>query len=166
VSTHTGAAGARVCASLERSQGGLEMKVFRETIEIRTEDNQQFLDVTKQVRDVVNRSGIQNGTLLINSLHTTIAVFVNEFQQALIEDLGAVLQKLIPRRDGYRHDDPRHSDCDRGNGHAHLRAMLLGRPIALAMADGEVLLGQYQSVILAELDGPRERRLQVQIVGE
>ena len=142
------------------------MKVFRDTIEIRTEENQQFLDVTKQVREAVSRSGIQNGTLLINSLHTTIAVFVNEFQSALLDDLGAVLQKLIPRRDGYRHDDPRHSDCDRGNAHAHLRATLLGHPIALAMADGEVLLGQYQSVILAELDGPRDRRVQVQIVGE
>jgi len=142
------------------------MKVFRDTIEIRTEENQQFLDVTKQVRDTVSRSGIQNGTLLINSLHTTIAVFVNEFQSALLDDLGAVLQKLIPRRDGYLHDDPRYSDCDRANAHAHLRATLLGRPITLAMADGEVLLGQYQSVILAELDGPRDRRLQVQIVGE
>ena len=142
------------------------MKVYRDTIEVRTEENQQFLDITKQLRDTVGRSGIQNGTLLINSLHTTIAIFVNEFQSALLDDLGAILQRLIPRRDGYRHDDPRHSDCDRANAHAHLRATLLGRPIALAMADGEVLLGQYQSVILAELDGPRDRKLQVQIVGE
>jgi secondary thiamine-phosphate synthase enzyme len=142
------------------------MKVVRDTIEIRTEDSQQFLDVTKQVQDVVSRSSIRNGTLLINSLHTTIAVFVNEFQSALLDDLGVVLQKLIPRRDGYFHDDPRYSDCDRANAHAHLRATLLGRPIALAVAEGEVLLGQYQSVIVAELDGPRERRLQVQIVGE
>jgi secondary thiamine-phosphate synthase enzyme len=114
----------------------------------------------------VSRSGIRNGTLLINSLHTTIALFVNEFQSALLDDLGAVLQKLVPRRDGYFHDDPRYSDCDRANAHAHLRATLLARPIALAVADGDVLLGQYQSVILAELDGPRDRRLQVQIVGE
>jgi secondary thiamine-phosphate synthase enzyme len=142
------------------------MKVFRDTIEIRTEENQQFLDVTKQVRDAVSRSSIQNGTIIVNSLHTTVAIFVNEFQSALIDDLGTVLEKLIPRRDGYLHDDPRHSDCDRANAHAHLRATLLGRPIALAMADGEVLLGQYQSVILAELDGPRDRRLQLQIVGE
>lgn len=142
------------------------MKVNQDTIEIRTEESQQFLDVTKQIQDVVSRSGIRNGTLLINSLHTTIALFVNEFQSALLDDLGVVLQKLVPRRDGYFHDDPRYSDCDRANAHAHLRATLLGRPIALAVADGGVLLGQYQSVILAELDGPRERRLQVQIVGE
>jgi secondary thiamine-phosphate synthase enzyme len=150
---------------IDRARGDT-MRVFRDTIEIRTEGNQQFLDVTKQVQDVVGRSGIRNGTLLINSLHTTIALFLNEFQPALLDDLGVVLQKLIPRRDGYFHDDPRYSDCDRGNAHAHLRATLLGRPIALAVADAEILLGQYQSVILAELDGPRERRLQVQIVGE
>jgi secondary thiamine-phosphate synthase enzyme len=142
------------------------MRVSRDTIEIRTEDSQQFIDVTKQVQDVVSRSGIRNGTLLINSLHTTIALFVNEFQSALIDDLGAVLQKLIPRRDGYFHDDPRYSDCDRANAHAHLRATLLGRPVALAVADGEILLGQYQSVMVAEFDGPRVRKLQVQIVGE
>ena len=142
------------------------MRVFRDTIEIRTEENEQFVDVTKHVRDVIGRSGVQNGTLLINSLHTTTAIFINEFQSALLDDLGAVLQKLVPRRDGYFHDDPRYSDCDRANAHAHLRAMLLGRPVPLALADGELLLGQYQSVILAELDGPRERRLQVQIVGE
>jgi secondary thiamine-phosphate synthase enzyme len=142
------------------------MKVSRDTIEIRTEENQEFLDVTKQIQDVVSRSGIRNGTLLINSLHTTIALFVNEFQSALLDDLGVVLQKLVPRRDGYFHDDPRYSDCDRANAHAHLRATLLGRPVALAVADGEIVLGQYQSIIVAEMDGPRERRLQLQIVGE
>jgi secondary thiamine-phosphate synthase enzyme len=146
--------------------GRLEMKVVRDTIEVQTQESQQFLDVTKQTQDVVRRSGIRNGTLLINSLHTTIALFVNEFQSALLDDLGVVLQRLIPRRDGYFHDDPRYSDCDRGNAHAHLRATLLGRPITLAVSEGEAVLGQYQSVILAELDGPRERRLQVQIVGE
>ena len=80
--------------------------------------------------------------------------------------MASILQKLIPRRQGYLHDDPRYSDCDRENAHAHLRATLLGGPIALGVADGEILLGEYQSVILAELDGPRERRLHVQIVGE
>jgi secondary thiamine-phosphate synthase enzyme len=104
--------------------------------------------------------------LLINPLHTTIALFVNECQSALLADVALILQRLIPRREGYLHDDPRYSDCDRANAHAHLRATLLGRSITLGVADGEILLGQYQSVILAELDGPRVRRLQVQIIGE
>src|SRR5437867_9876528 len=142
------------------------MKVVREMIDIRTEENQQFLDITKELRDAVARSTVRNGTMIVNSLHTTMALFLNEFQSALINDLGVLLQKLIPCRDGYFHDDSRYSDCDRRNGHAHLRAMLLGRSIALAVADGEPMLGQYQSVIMAELDGPRDRKVQVQIVGE
>ncbi len=142
------------------------MKVFQATIDIRTDENQQFMDITKQVRDVLGRSAIRNGTLVANSLHTTVALFLNEFQSALIDDLGVLLQKLIPRRDGYFHDDPRYSDCDRRNGHAHLRAMLLGRSIALAVAEGEPVLGQYQSVIMAELDGPRERKVQIHVTGD
>jgi secondary thiamine-phosphate synthase enzyme len=142
------------------------MKVSRDTIEIQTEENQQFLDVTKHVQEIVDRSGVRNGLILINGLHTTIALFINEFQSALLDDVASILQNLIPRRAGYLHDDPSYSDCDRANAHAHLRATLLGRPIALGVADGEVLLGQYQRVILAEFDGPRERRLQVQMVGE
>jgi len=142
------------------------MKVVRETIEVGTSENQQFLDITKQVRDILGRSAIRNGLLVVNSLHTTVALFINEFQSALNDDLGMLLQKLIPRRDGYRHDDPRYSDCDRANGHAHLRAALLGRSVSLAVADGEPVLGQYQSVILAELDGPRDRKIHVHMVGD
>ena len=141
------------------------MKVMPETISITTEQNEQFIDITKQVRDVVTRSAVRHGMLVVNSLHTTVALFVNEFQSALIHDLGAVLQKWVPRRDGYRHDDPAYSDCDRENGHAHLRSMLLGRSVALPVAGGEMVLGQYQSIILAELDGPRDRSVSIQAVG-
>lgn len=141
------------------------MKVFRDVIPIRTEGSQQFLDITKTVRDAVARSAIQSGVLVVSSLHTTMALFVNEFQSALIHDLGAILQTLVPKRAGYRHDDPRHSDCDRGNGHAHLRTILLGRSVSLAVTDGEPALGRYESIIIAELDGPRDRTVAVQVVG-
>jgi len=142
------------------------MKWFRDTITVQTGHGQEFIDVTKRVRDVVARSEIRNGVLIVNSLHTTMGLFMNEFQSALIHDLGEVLQRLVPRRDGYRHDDPRFSDCDRANGHAHLRATLLGRSVAVAVADGEPALGTYESLIAAELDGPRTRSLGVQVIGE
>ena len=142
------------------------MKVMPETISITSEQNEQFIDITKQVRDVVTRSAVRHGMLVVNSLHTTVALFVNEFQSALIHDLGAALQKLLPRRAGYRHDDPHYSDCDRGNAHSHLRAMLLGRSLSLPVVDGEPVLGQYQSVLVAELDGPRTRQISVQVMGE
>jgi secondary thiamine-phosphate synthase enzyme len=142
------------------------MKVVGETLTVHTEKGQQFVDITKLVRDALARLAVGKGILVVNTLHTTVALFVNEFQSALIHDLGAVLQKLVPRRAGYRHDDPAHSDCDRGNGHAHLRSMLLGRSVAVPVAEGEMLLGRYQSIILAELDGPRDRLVTVQAMGE
>ena len=142
------------------------MKVARETIEVRTSALQELLDITKQVREIVGRSAIRNGMLIVSSPHTTLALFMNEFQSALIDDLGALLQKLVPRRDGYLHDDPRYSDCDRGNAHAHLRTILLGRSVALAVADGEPVLGRYESVLIAEMDGPRDRKIHVHMVGD
>jgi secondary thiamine-phosphate synthase enzyme len=142
------------------------MRLFRDRITLQTGQSQEFIDITKHVRDVIARSEIRDGMVVVSSLHTTLGLFMNEFQGALIHDLGEVLQRLVPRRDGYHHDDPRYSDCDRGNGHAHLRATLLGRNLSLAVADREPALGQYESLIVAELDGPRTRTIAVQVLGE
>ncbi len=73
---------------------------------------------------------------------------------------------MVVERGGYRHDDPRYSDCERGNAHAHLRAALLGRSIAVGVNDGDLTLGRFQSVIFAEFDGPRTREVNLQVVGE
>jgi secondary thiamine-phosphate synthase enzyme len=72
----------------------------------------------------------------------------------------------VPERAGYRHDDPRYSDCERGNASSHLRAALLGRNIAVGFSNGELTLGRFQSIIFAELDGPRKREIAVQVIGE
>ena len=87
------------------------------------------------------------------------------FQGALVEDLTNLLSRLVKERNGYRHDDPRYSDCERGNAHAHLRATLLGRSVAVGISGGELSLGRFQSVIFAELDGPRQRTVDVQMMG-
>ena len=108
---------------------------------------------------------IKEGILLVNSLHTTCALFVNEFQGALVEDLKAMIESLVTENAGYRHDDPRYSDCERGNAHSHLRAALLGRSVALGISGGELSLGRFQSILFAELDGPRPRSVDVQIMG-
>jgi secondary thiamine-phosphate synthase enzyme len=109
---------------------------------------------------------VSAGIALINTLHTTCAVFINEYQSALIDDLKGLVERLVPERGGYRHDDPRYSDCERGNAHSHLRAALLGRSIAVGINGGELTLGRFQSVIFAEFDGPRKREITVQVMGE
>jgi secondary thiamine-phosphate synthase enzyme len=123
-------------------------------------------DITQLVRDAVRALPVSDGIVLVNTLHTTCALFVNEFQSALIEDLRGLIERLVPERNGYRHDDPRVSDCERGNAHAHLRAALLGQSITVAVSNGELTLGRFQSLIFAELDGPRKREISIQMVGD
>jgi len=142
------------------------MKAFNASFTLASEEGTEVSDITKLVRDIVQNSPVTTGIALINTLHTTCALFVNEFQAALIEDLRGLVERLVPERGGYRHDDPRYSDCERGNAHSHLRAALLGRSIAVGVNNGELTLGRFQSIIFAEFDGPRKREIHVQLIGD
>src|SRR5215813_6869815 len=141
------------------------MKVFSTSFSLTSDERTEVSDITKLIRESIQQSPISAGIALINTLHTTCAVFINEFQSALIDDLKGLVEKLVPERGGYRHDDPRFSDCERGNAHSHLRAALLGRSVALGVNNGDLTLGRFQSVIFAEFDGPRKREITVQVIG-
>ncbi len=141
------------------------LRVRAETVKICTRERVQLLDLTPHVAECVRKSGVRNGIALVNSLHTTLALFINEFQAALLDDIRTFLEQVVIRGNYWRHNDPKFSDCDRANADAHLRAMLLGHSLAIPVRDSELVLGTFQSIILAELDGPRERALQVQILG-
>jgi len=142
------------------------VKIFQTSFVLPSVERTELSDITKIVQEAIRQFPINAGIALINTLHTTCALFVNEFQSALIDDLKVLIERLVPPRDGYRHDDPRYSDCERGNAHSHLRAVLLGRPVAVGIKDGELTLGRFQSIIFAEFDGPRRREITVQVVGE
>lgn len=142
------------------------MKVFNASFTLHTEESTEVTDITKLVREAIQQYPVAAGIALINTLHTTCALFINEFQSALIDDLKGLVERLVPERSGYRHDDPRVSDCERGNAHSHLRAALLGRSVAVGINGGELTLGRFQSIIFAEFDGPRKREISVQIIAE
>jgi len=142
------------------------MKVFNTSFTLSSEERTEISDVTKLVRDAIQQLPTSAGIPLINPPHTTCALFINEFQSALIDDLKRLIERLVPERIGYRHDDPRVSDCERGNAHSHLRAALLGRSIAVGINNAELTLGRFQSIIFAELDGPRRREISIQVIGE
>jgi secondary thiamine-phosphate synthase enzyme len=142
------------------------MKVFHTSFVLTSEERTEFSDITKQVREALHQFPVTNGIALVNTMHTTCALVLNEFQGALIEDLKTLMERVVVERGGYRHDDPRYSDCERGNGHAHLRALLLGRSISVGVSDGDLTLGRFQSIIFAEFDGPRTREVSVQVIGE
>lgn len=144
---------------------GNGFRVQADALSVTTRERLELVNITDLLAERVRASGIRHGLLLVNSLHTTLALFINEFQAALLEDIRAFLERVVVRGDYYKHNDPSFSDCDRLNADAHLRAMLLGHTLTLQVQNGELLLGTFQAVILAELDGPRERSLQVQILG-
>ena len=157
------AAASATPTGLADHSNGFRLKA--ETLTVPTRERLELINITEQLAAQVRSSGVREGFALVTSLHTTLALFINEYQAALLEDIRTFLEESVVRERYYKHNDPAHSDCDRSNADAHLRALLLGHHLVLPIRNGELLLGAFQSVILAELDGPRERALQVQILG-
>ncbi|MGH9814249.1 MAG: secondary thiamine-phosphate synthase enzyme YjbQ, partial [Candidatus Acidiferrales bacterium] len=148
--------------TLAEHSNGFRLKA--ETLTVPTRERLELINITEQLAAQVRSSEVREGFALVSSFHTTLALFINEFQAALLEDIRTFLEESVVRERYYKHNDPAHSDCDRSNADAHLRALLLGHHLVLPVRNGELLLGTFQSVILAELDGPRERALQLQIL--
>src|SRR2546430_5141312 len=137
-------------------------RVASTLIKVQTEEREELHNLTKRVRNFVKSSGIRHGLVNIASLHTTSAIFINEWQDALIHDFKAYLANAISKDLYYRHNDPAWSDCDRHNADSHLRSLMLGISLNLQIADGDVVLGEWQSIIMAELGGPRGRSVRLQ----
>ncbi len=130
---------------------------------VRTSTRLELVNLTRQVQDAVKAAQVREGLVLVSSMHTTLALMVNEWQEALLADIKEMLGSVIPTDREYHHNDPRQSDCDRKNAHSHLQATLLGHSLSFGVIDGKLSLGQFQAIIGAELDGPRERQVSVQI---
>lgn len=143
--------------------GGLVVRA--EMLAIQTRERMELTDVTERLLAVTRASGVREGIVSVWSMHTTLAVFINESQKALHADIKRLLEMMVAQNNDWMHNDPHHSDCDRLNADAHLRAMLLGHSLTLQVSGGAVVLGQWQRVLVAELDGPRARTLRIQIMG-
>jgi secondary thiamine-phosphate synthase enzyme len=143
--------------------GGLT--VHGETLIAQTNQRIELVDLTDRLMEFVRRLHIREGMLSLWSMHTTCAVLINEFQTALLSDIKRFLEEMVARDGEWMHNDPEHSDCDRMNADSHLRAMLLGHSLTLQISGGELVLGQWQRILAAELDGPRARTFRVQAWG-
>lgn len=145
------------------------MKIIPSFIELETGDGLSIHDLTRIIQQQIKQSGITNGTIAVTSQHTTTALAINENEERLIDDIKIFFNRLIPADDKYLHNDIHLRDCpddEPENAHSHLAAMLLGSSESIAIVNGELVLGQYQSVMLCELDGPRQRKVSLQIIGE
>ena len=140
-------------------------KVFNRIIDWITNDRLQLLNITERINDIVRKSGVHDGIVHLQSLHTTSSVFINEWQDALIQDVKSFFDQIVQREQYYRHNDPEYSDCERRNADSHMRGMLMGQTLCLQVRNATVLLGTWQSIVFAEFDGPRSRSLAVQVSG-
>jgi secondary thiamine-phosphate synthase enzyme len=144
--------------------------VIAETLDYVTEQGPQFIDITDEVRAVVQRSGIVAGQVTVFSKHTTAAVIVNEHEPLLLHDMARTLARLAPHDDYYEHNDfsirtVNVEENEPANGHSHCQHLFLGGSETLPIADGEMVLGRWQSIFLVELDHARPRSVLVQVMG-
>ena len=149
-------------------QGGL-VRACRDLVSLRTERPFQVIDLTGLVAERVRRSRVVEGAVVVQSRHTTASVIVQENEPLLLADLHDLLERWAPAAAAYRHDDlaarTQAPPDERANGHAHARALLLGTSVALNVANGRLDVGEWQSILLVELDGPRPRTVSVQVLG-
>ena len=127
---------------------------------IRTIRQIELVDITKEVKSEVHKSGIVNGICVVSTSHTTTAIILNENETGLRHDILDFLEKLIPRSAGYQHDR-----ID-NNADAHLKAVMLGSSETIPVTAGELVLGTWQHILFVELDGPRQRTMNITLVNQ
>ena len=137
--------------------------VFQENIELQTRGHGEMHDVTARVNEVVRRSGIRTGIAHVFCVGSTATVGTIEFEPGLQKDLPQMLDRLVPPSRDYGHEQTWHD----GNGHSHLQATLMGPTLSAPVAEGQLVLGAWQQIILLECDvRPRERTLVVTVIGQ
>ena len=143
------------------------MTAVLETITILTHAETELINITPEVRGIVEKSGIKNGTVFILSRHTTTGITVNEGLPDLEMDIAELITHLVPEKNSYHHARVLHSDGQNAiNAVAHLRGALLGFEVFFPIENGKIVSGDRQTIYFVELDGPQERKYSVQVTGE
>ncbi|MET0081160.1 MAG: secondary thiamine-phosphate synthase enzyme YjbQ [Candidatus Thiodiazotropha lotti] len=145
------------------------MLSFYDEIEVSTGKSFEVLDITDQVKSIVEKSAVKEALITITSLHTTCALTVNENEERLFDDIRNYFLAIAPADKPYKHNDlhlrVNIPPDEPENAHAHLIAMMLGNSETVSVHKGELVLGRYQSILMLEMDGPRQRKCSVQLMG-
>jgi secondary thiamine-phosphate synthase enzyme len=137
------------------------VKSYTKYLTFHTEKRREYINITDEVAGAVAESAIKEGLALVSAMHITAAVYVNDAEEGLIEDIDEWLERLAPARSDYRH----HLTGE-DNGDAHLKNLLIHHQVLLPITHGRLDLGTWQQVYYAEFDGQRRKRLIVKIIGE
>lgn len=139
------------------------MKTKTEYLTFNTNKRREFINITRNVRKIVEDSRIKDGLCLVNAMHITASVFVNDNENGLHEDFDLWLEKLAPHSPTEQY---RHNETGEDNADAHIKRQLMGREVVVAITNGELDFGPWEQIFYGEFDGRRNKRVLVKVIGE
>ena len=139
------------------------MKSLTEYLTFRTTSRREFVNITQEVEKFVKKSGVKEGICLVNAMHITASVFINDNESGLHNDYEKWLESLAPHQpvDQYQHNDTGEDNAD-----AHLKRQIMGREVTIAITNGKLDFGPWEAIFYGEFDGKRSKRVLVKIIGE
>lgn len=138
------------------------MKTYRQELWMHVPSRRGFVNITPQVEDAVRASGVQDGLVLVNAMHITASVFINDDEPGLHQDYEQWLEQLAPHEPVSRY---RHNRTGEDNGDAHLKRQIMGREVVVAITGGRLDLGPWEQIFYGEFDGRRRKRVLIKIIG-
>ena len=139
------------------------MKSYREELLVNYPSRRGFINITSDVRKALQQSGIREGLLLVNAMHITASVFINDDESGLHSDYDKWLESLAPHAPVSQY---RHNDSGEDNADAHMKRQIMGREVVVAVTDGELDFGPWEQIFYGEFDGRRPKRILIKIIGE
>ncbi len=139
------------------------MKSYRKELSFNIPSRRGFVNITTQVEEALRESGIQEGLLLVNPMHITASVFINDDESGLHGDYDKWLEKLAPHEPVNQY---RHNDTGEDNADAHMKRQVMGREVVVAVTDGQLDFGTWEQIFYGEFDGRRRKRVLIKIIGE
>jgi secondary thiamine-phosphate synthase enzyme len=139
------------------------MKSYRKELWFNIPSRRGFINITSQVEEALRESGVQEGMILVNAMHITASVFINDDESGLHNDYDKWLEKLAPHEPVSQY---RHNDTGEDNADAHMKRQLMGREVVVAVTDGKLDFGPWEQIFYGEFDGRRRKRALVKIIGE
>jgi secondary thiamine-phosphate synthase enzyme len=139
------------------------MKSLTEHLWLEIPKRRDYVNITPQVEDLVRKSGVREGLCLVNAMHITASVYINDDEPGLLQDYDDWLEKLAPHEPTSRY---RHNSTGEDNGDAHLKRQVMGREVVVAITGGKLDFGPWEQIFYAEFDGRRRKRILVKIIGE
>jgi secondary thiamine-phosphate synthase enzyme len=137
------------------------MKTLTEYLWFNTKKHREYINITGQVEEILRKSGIQEGMILVSAMHITAGVYVNDAESGLIQDIDEWLEKLAPFNQHYRHHR-----TGEDNGDSHLKSILVHHEVIVPVTEGRLDFGPWQQIYYAEFDGQRRKRVIVKVMGE